>query len=151
MVVTANGDLWLLDVARATFSRLTSNETAGNGFAVWTPDGRVIFRTLTGMQWIDASGSGRSGAIPGTSVNDYPNSVSPDGGTLAFIRIAADTSGDVYALSLKGEPQPCAIVQQPPTKAAHSSLLMAAGWRMPRTSPERSRCTCVHSPVPVGG
>ena len=77
---------------------------------MWTPDGRVIFRTLTGMHWIDANGSGRSGAIPGTSVNDYPNSVSPDG-TLAFIRIAADTSADVYALSLKGEPQPRAIVQ----------------------------------------
>ena len=112
-----------------------------------------LFRTLTGMHWIDAgAGSGRSGAIPGTSVNDYPNSVSPDGGTLAFIGIAADTWGDVYALSLKGEPQPRAIVQtEPPTKAAHSFLLMAAaGWRMLRGS-RAFQCTCVHSPVPVGG
>jgi Tol biopolymer transport system component len=111
VVVTANGDLWLLGLARPTFTKLTTNETAGNGYAVWTPDGRVIFRTQTGMHWIDASGSGRSGAIPGTFANDYPNSVSPDGGTLAFIRIAADTSADVYALSLKGEPQPRAIVR----------------------------------------
>jgi Tol biopolymer transport system component len=65
------------------------------------------------MQWIDADGSGRSQAIPGTSVNDFPNSVSPDNALLAFIRTNGDTSGDVFVLSLTGDPQPHAIVKGP--------------------------------------
>jgi Tol biopolymer transport system component len=39
--------------------------------------------------------------------------VSPDGGTLAFVRFTADTSADVYVLSLKGEPQPHALLKGP--------------------------------------
>ena len=114
LVVTANGDLWIQDMTRATFTRLTSNDTVSNSFPVWTPDGkRVLFRTQAGLRWIDAEGSGQSEAIPGTSVNDYPSSVSPDGSTLAFTRIAADTSADVFALSLRGEPKPHAIVTGP--------------------------------------
>jgi hypothetical protein len=36
------------DMARATLTRLTSEQMVGN--PVWTPDGtRVLFRTLTGM------------------------------------------------------------------------------------------------------
>ncbi len=115
VLVTANGDLWIQDTTRPTFTRLTSNDTAGNSFAVWTPDRtRVVFRTQAGMQWIAADGSGRSGAIPATSsANDYPNSVSPDGTTLAFIRISGATSGDVYVLPLTGDPQPHAILSGP--------------------------------------
>ncbi len=114
IVVTTKGDLWIRDTVRATFTRLTSNETAGNSFPVWSPDGkRVIFRTQTGLQWIDVDGSGRSQAIPGTTVTDYPASVSPDGGTLAFTRITPETSADVYTLALNGETRPQPIVKGP--------------------------------------
>src|SRR5207248_7911801 len=111
VVVSANGALWIQDMGRPTFLPLTSSETTGNSFPVWIPDGkRVIFRTRMGMRWIDADGSGRLGEIPDTSVRDYPGSVSPDGSTLAFTRITASTSADVYALSLHGEPRPHVIV-----------------------------------------
>src|SRR5262245_65465488 len=58
-VVAADGDLWIQDIGRATLTRLTSEQTVGNAFPVWTPGGtRVLFRTLTGMYWIAADGSG---------------------------------------------------------------------------------------------
>jgi eukaryotic-like serine/threonine-protein kinase len=118
VVTSLGGDLWIQDTARPTFTRLTSNETAGNSFAVWTPNGnRVVFRTRTGLHWIDADGSGHLHAIPATSVFDFPNSVSPDGDMLAFIRIG-DTSADIYALSLRGEPQPHAVLQGPAFEGA---------------------------------
>jgi Tol biopolymer transport system component/aminoglycoside phosphotransferase (APT) family kinase protein len=114
LVVSANGDLWIQDMERATFTRLTTDDTVGNSFPAWTPDGkRVLFRTQEGVRWIDAEGSGQSENIPGTSVSDYPSSVSPDGSTLVFTRITADTSADVYALSLRGEPKARAIVTGP--------------------------------------
>src|SRR5262249_37087332 len=79
-----------------------------------TPDGKnVVFRTRTGLYSIDAEGSGRFQAITGTSVGDIPSSISPDGETLAFNRQTADTSSDVDALSLRGEPHPRAVVKTP--------------------------------------
>ena len=112
VVEVAGGDLWIQDTARATFTRLTSGETVGNTFAVWTPDAhRIVFRTLTGLRWIDPDGGGGSQAIPGTSVADIPSSISPDGHTLAFIRQTSESGGDIYALSLEGDPQPRPVVK----------------------------------------
>jgi Tol biopolymer transport system component len=66
------------------------------------------------MRWIDVDGSGQSHAIAGsTSGADIPNSVSPDGRTLAFIRQTSDTSSDVYVLDLHGEAKPRAVVSTP--------------------------------------
>jgi Tol biopolymer transport system component len=116
VLVEVSGDLWVQDTMRMTFTRLTSDATAANTYPVWTPDGKkVVFRTLSGIRWIDTDGGGRSQAIPATSLQDYPNSVSPDGSTLAFIRVTADKdkSADVYVLSLRGEAQPHAIVTTP--------------------------------------
>jgi eukaryotic-like serine/threonine-protein kinase len=102
--VATAGDLWIQDIARATFTRLTSEQTVGNAFPVWTPDGaRVLFRTSTGMYWIAGDGSGQPHAIFGARSGDIPCSVAPDGDTLAFMRQNARTSRDVYVLSLHGQ------------------------------------------------
>jgi hypothetical protein len=109
VVVTTGGDLWIKDLTRLTFARLTTDATAGNSFPAWTPSRRVVFQTYTGLYSIETDGSRRFEAIPGTSANDYPTSVSSNG-TLAFIRFAPQTSGDIYVLSLSGNPKPHAIV-----------------------------------------
>jgi len=114
VAVAENGDLCVLDTARAAVTRLTLGTSAANSWPTWTPDGtRLLFRTMTGLQWIDANGSGRSEAIAGTSVLDYPTSVSPDGGTLAFVRQRPDTSGDIYLATLRGEPNLRPFVNSP--------------------------------------
>ena len=57
IIVQSNRDLWVQDTTRGTFVRLTSDETVGNSYPVWTPDGsRVVFRTRTGLRVIDADG-----------------------------------------------------------------------------------------------
>ena len=110
-VVAAAGDLWIQDIARATLTRLTSEQTVGNAFPVWTPDGtRVLFRTLTGMYWTAADGSGHPEAIAGSLSGDLPCSVSRDGDTLAFMRQNAQTSRDIYVLSLRGQHRPRPVV-----------------------------------------
>jgi serine/threonine-protein kinase len=114
IVVYADGDLWVQDTVRPTLTRLTSAGTGGS-FHVLTPDGkRVVFRSRTGMRWIDLEGSGQSQAISGsTSLTDLPSSVSPDGETLAFLRQSADSSADVYVLDLHGESEARAVVNTP--------------------------------------
>ena len=104
----------MLDTARAALSRVTSDESTGNSWPVWTPDGkRVVFRSVNGMRWIDVDSGGPPHAITGTSVADRPSSVSPDGRSLAFLRASAETSSDLYVLSLVGEPNPRPLLATP--------------------------------------
>ena len=111
-VEVAGGDLWIQDLSRSTFTRLTSGATIGNNFGAWAPDGRhIAYRTLTGLYEIATDGGGQTRAIPNTSLADIPMSISPDGSTLAFIRQSTETSGDVYTLSLEGEAQPRPLVK----------------------------------------
>jgi Tol biopolymer transport system component len=94
IVFGASGQLWIYDTVRATFTRITPGDTSGALATAWTPDGtRVVFSSSTGLQWVETDGAGRAHTISDTFVNDLPNSVSPDGNILAFIRQSADTSG----------------------------------------------------------
>jgi Tol biopolymer transport system component len=65
------------------------------------------------MKWVDAEGSGQLQAIPDTTINDYPNSVSRDGQWLAFLRISGETGGDVYVTSLRGDAKARPVVATP--------------------------------------
>jgi len=62
------------------------------------------------MYWIAADGSGHPQAIAGSQSGDLPCSVSPDGDTLVFMRQNAQTSRDIYVLSLRGPPRPRPVV-----------------------------------------
>jgi serine/threonine-protein kinase len=115
-VLVQAGDLWVQDLSRATFTRLTSGEVipSGGGFPVWTPDGRrIVFRTVTGLRWLAVDGSGRGDAIAGTSPSDYPGSITPDGEQLLFVRLSPESSGDLYVASLRGDPQIRPILKTP--------------------------------------
>ncbi len=114
VVEVGSGDLWLRDLTRQSFTRLTLGQTANNQFPVWTSNGsRIVFRTAQKLHWIESDTSGSPHEIAGTSIDDYPSSVSPDGTTLALTRIDPRTSGDVYVLSLRGDPQPHALLNTP--------------------------------------
>src|SRR5262249_17831047 len=112
IVVQASGDLWILDVERSTFTRLTSSATFSNSFPIWTPDGkRVVFRTAVGIHWIDVDRmTATAHRIPDTTNGDFPTSVAPDGDTVVEVRQTTDASPDVYALSLSGKSPPRPIV-----------------------------------------
>ena len=101
IVVVSDSALWLHDTNRQVFTRL-SPSVSNTAWPVWTPDGqRVWYRSLTGLHWIQADGSGRGGTIPGTSQQDAPVSVSPDGEHLVFLHTSPDTGGDIYVFPLR--------------------------------------------------
>ena len=111
VVVSETNALWTQDTTRQVFTRLTPPET-NTGWPIWTPDGqRVVYRSVSGIRWVQTDGSGRGGVISGTTQQDTPTSVSPDGGTLLFHRISPEGGGDVYVLSLRGDSKPRPIVK----------------------------------------
>jgi serine/threonine-protein kinase len=103
-VVVQAGDLWVQDLVRTTFTRLTLGESAINGFPMWDPDGRhVLYRTRSGIRVFDTTSADRGDAIAGTTEFDYPASKTRDGRTLVLIRSGQETQFDIYAMS-PGDP-----------------------------------------------
>jgi Tol biopolymer transport system component len=101
LLVNQAGDLWIQDLARTTFTRLTSTRDVANGFPMWTPDGRrVVFRSSSGLVVQDVEGSAKGQILAGTTEFDYPGSIGRDLDTLIFLRSSQQTSFDVFQLSL---------------------------------------------------
>jgi serine/threonine-protein kinase len=96
------GDLWIQDVTRSSFTRLTPRDAVINAFPMWLPDGRrVIYRSPSGLRIQDAEGSGGGQLVSGTSDYDYPAALAADGDTLVFMRSTQETSFDILMLSLR--------------------------------------------------
>ncbi|MGH9257649.1 MAG: TolB family protein [Vicinamibacterales bacterium] len=80
---------------------------------MWATNGRVMFRSATGLRVLSVETGRLSEVIAGTGAPDYPGSVSQDGERLVFVRLSPDTSGDIYVASLRGDPQIRPILKTP--------------------------------------
>jgi Tol biopolymer transport system component len=112
-------DIWLLDLARGSWERLTSGGLNSN--PVWAPDGKSI-----------AYASNRGGTInPFRMAVDrsrppeqlakadewiFPVSFSPDGRTLLLLTQTAETHTDISVLTLDGDGKPRPFIQTPATE-----------------------------------
>jgi serine/threonine-protein kinase len=94
------GVIWVSDLARKTVGPVTRDTRAL--FPSWTPDGRrIFFNGSDGVRSVDPDVGGAGTLLYKASGGDFPNSVSPDGRTLAVSRFSSDTSADVYYVDLQ--------------------------------------------------
>jgi hypothetical protein len=112
---TGNRDIWLLELARGTSLRLTSDE-AWDRYPVWAPDGsRIVF--TSGREGVDnlyqtpASGTGSEEALFQSTDGKYPMHWSADGRFLVYQVAAPKTFTDIWVLPLTGERQPFPFLQ----------------------------------------
>jgi Tol biopolymer transport system component len=109
VAVGHQGQVWVYDRARETFTRLTSaRPSAGN--PAWTPDSkRVVFQSGTPLNlfWQLADGSGNAEPVATSEYRQGPSSWSPDGQLLAFIETHPTSAQDIWVFRLsdrKAEP-----------------------------------------------
>jgi serine/threonine-protein kinase len=117
-------DLWVLDVARGTPTRLTFEGMAD--YPVWFPDSeRMIFAGVRGgkhaLYEIPADGSGQPREVLATSAAPVPSSISADGATLFYMD---SEQRRIMTVALLGdgprEPRPFHEASRPETQAAIS-------------------------------
>jgi serine/threonine-protein kinase len=144
------GELWVEDLTRATFSRLTTGTILGNGFPIWLPDGRVMYRGQTGLRVQGTSGAGGDvQVIPGTTDLDYPGVIAPDGDTLVFLRSTQDSSFNILTLSLR-DPSKMSTILQTPAYEGGARLSPDGRW-MSYVSNETGRNEIYVRPFPGPG
>jgi eukaryotic-like serine/threonine-protein kinase len=109
-----NGDLWVVDLARGTTSRLTFGSLVGDGSA-WSPDGSHVYfaGNLGGVQGLYQKASDGSGneELVLKKGGAFPVDVSRDGKLLLYQATEAQTGGDLWILPLSGERRPRAFLQ----------------------------------------
>ena len=130
----ANANIWILEFARNTLTRLTLEWSNNNPF--WTPDGaRIAFISersgVRSLFWQPIEGHPEMEPLTpdlpgpvGSFRSGFLGSFSPDGRTLAFAGLGSDRSVDVWIMTMNGDHQVRPFVQ---TKFNES-------W--PRFSPE---------------
>ncbi len=112
----SQGDVWIYDIARDAFSRLTFD--GDNQAAVWSPDGREIAfpsdrerelvtqrgqpATLRGIYLKRVDGSGPTRLVLKMTGLPVVTGFSPDGRSLAFQVSRAETQLDLGVIRLKG-------------------------------------------------
>jgi len=102
-------DVWLLELARGTTSRLTF-DPANDGDAVWSPDGsRVVFSStregLPNLYQKLSSGAGGEELLLKTEDSKIANDWSPDGRHVLYNAMSRQ-SFDLWVLPLFGERRP---------------------------------------------
>jgi eukaryotic-like serine/threonine-protein kinase len=98
----------ILDVVRGTKTAF-GPPVPGTNYSTWNSDGtRLAFRQFNQPYWATADGRSEGMPVPGTSTSDFPISAGPDPDSVFVVHIGAETSGDIYLVSLTGRfaPQP---------------------------------------------
>jgi eukaryotic-like serine/threonine-protein kinase len=109
-------EIWLYDIARNTFTRLTNGASGSSQAPLWTPDGtHVVYRgTRSGFRNLFWKATDRGGdeerLTTRPDTNQTPQSWSPDGSMLMFDQSGQPGGTDLWMLGLQGNREPRAYI-----------------------------------------
>jgi serine/threonine-protein kinase len=149
MAVVSSGDIWVVDLARDAWARLTFD--ADNAMPVWSPDGSQIFfgSTRGGDAYqifvVSSDGSGEARQLTEGGYR-LPTSVSPDGKSLFLRQRGEDGSWDIGILRLDVDGEGEALFATPFNE--HSGMISPAGLWLAYVSDESGRDEIYVRPFP---
>ena len=123
----AISDVWVLDLARGTRTRLTFGPVP-NSSPVWSPDGKWIAYNSgrNGNSQIYRKPADGSGAeellIDNADTSIVPTDWSHDGKYLIFMRGALGNNSEIWALPVEGDRKPFVLVPHPPNSNSFSGF-----------------------------
>jgi len=116
-------NVWLFNVTRSVRTPLTASGRVARGVtsgSIWSPDGRrVVFAAVDQKGRRDlyeraSSGEGPENVLLADDVSKYPESWSPDGRFLLYMRRGSQGStADIWILPLSGERKPFPFIEAP--------------------------------------
>ena len=135
-VADANFNIWLWDLERSVFSRLTRG--GGNSQSpIWTPDGKaLVFKTdrrasgASDFHWVPADSSQPSRPIYESQRTAWPGSWTPEGEQLVYWEHDPETNYDIWTLPIgedlkPGEPRPVVVS---PAREAYAATSPDGRW-----------------------
>jgi eukaryotic-like serine/threonine-protein kinase len=151
-----SSDVWVLDLERDNFSRLTFEPT-GDGSPIWSPDGtQIVFasnRAGNGQVNVylkSSRGAGEDQLLLKSDSEKYPTSWSRDGQNIFFENWAPKAKGAIWVLPLSGDRQPKPLLQ---TSAfdQFQGQISPDGHFLAYTSDESGRPEVYVQPFPSSG
>ena len=109
--LSSNGDLWLVDLARALPTRFTT-APGTDLWATWSPDGSQVAYGRAPHIYLKSLTGSESTLLENTQPQKYPASWSRDGRFLLY-RTMSGGLGDVWALPMTGERKPFPVIESP--------------------------------------
>ena len=111
------GDLWILDQARGTTTRLTS-DAAFDDAPVWSPEGaHIVFSSnrsgLGDLYLKNSAGTGQEEILLKSDHLKIPDDWSADGRFILYRDSDPKTNSDLWALPLIGDRNPQAVLRTP--------------------------------------
>ena len=146
-----NSDVWVYDLGRRTFSRLTFDPRVDET-PIWTPDGKWV-TFAAGMGGVRnllrrlADGSGEEEQLVTLQEHAHPNSWSPDGQVLVFGMGPTGTASEgIWLLPLEGDRKPTLFLKTPFN--VYASRLSPDGHWIAYASNESGRSEIYVQPFP---
>ncbi len=148
-----SSDIWILDLSRGTFSRLTF-DPATDATPVWSPEGdRIVYSSNRAgpfsLFWRLSSGAGDEEQILGGKYGIWPDDWSSDGRFILYEESGPDTAIDLAVLPASGERKPSSFLK---TKFSelHGQFSPDGRW-VAYTSDESGRTEVYVQPFPPEG
>jgi Tol biopolymer transport system component len=118
-------DLWQVDLARGTWTRLTFGPKANNT-GIASPDGRYLYfssnrQERMGLFRRPLDGTGGDEPLLATTLDSYGDFISPDGAWLVYESMSSSGRPELWRLPLGGERKPVLLLTMPQAATAHAS------------------------------
>ncbi len=114
MIEAANDDVWIYDIVRDNFIRLTY-QAGSNVAPIWTPDSQKVTYSSNragpyNLFWKPADGSGAEQQLTASEFIEFPCSWSPDGEVLIYSQNHPKTGLDLWSLPIGEESKPTKFI-----------------------------------------